>query len=201
MVIEGTLGYAEAGFGGFVENCKRRGMRLHANVRTALAQEAIKGKFCMSKFGSQPVRTAIKFPVKNETAAGTMLDRYHDGVLESFCHPEPKLRQSNQIRVVLDKNRDLKLHLKQFPKVDVCVLKYRAPVSETPIGINKTGQTDSDSTDVFNALFCLPQARANTAHDEGDHLCWSQFSRFHRNIISCRDIANKVGHREDDLMN
>src|SRR5438132_5990133 len=119
-------------------------MRFHASVLTSLAQRAFKKKLGMAKFGSQAVRAAVKLPVKNQTATGAMLDRDHHGVLEALCHSEPVLRQGNKICIVLDKNRNFKFCLKQFAKINVRALEYRAPVRKAAIRIDKARQSNSD---------------------------------------------------------
>src|SRR5262249_51170841 len=139
-------------------------------------------------------------PVKNQAAASAVFDRNHYGVLEAFGHSEPELGKGNKICIVLDKNWDLEFRLQQFAKINVGVLKYRTPVGQPAIGINEARQADPDSADILNALFCLPQASANAAYDESNHLGRGQFPWFHRDIIGCGDVTDKIGYREDDLV-
>src|SRR5580692_12265585 len=112
-------------------------MRLHAAALSTLAERPVKDEFGVTELGSQSLGTSIQFTVEDQAAAGAVFDRNDHGILQPFCHPEPVFGQGDKVGIVFDEDRNFKLSLEQFAKIDVGDGQNRTPECDAPVRINK----------------------------------------------------------------
>src|SRR5271165_5754387 len=183
-----------------MDNGERCSMRFHAAPFAALTRRTTKNEFGVTELGGQSLSAPVEFSIEYKAAAGAVLDSYDHSVFQALCHPEPVFRQSDEIGVVFDENRNIKFCLEKLAEVDIRTLKDRAPVCQTSVRIDKSRQPDANPACILDVFVRLLQASADAANDKRNQLRRGQLPRFDRDIVGRANVPRKIGDRKYDLM-